>query len=402
MPHQNKDVMTKRDKIRRTWLSLVGVICCVANVNGQTSPCEITCDAVLPICSESSVTLSVPNDYQYIFEWSPGGQLSHSITVKPIETTTYSVTIRDRETLDVICQSDPFTVTVKPRFTIDFRQLQLTCSNANEDNGKTAMMLASASGGEEPYEYKWQVSPLHIAPNDPAIAIGLMAYTDYTIKVTDGRGCTQTDTTRPKAYPNPIVEISTDPSDTVYIQNPHVIFTFDNLSSDSIELSNFFWIFNTENNHTSTLPEPQYTYSAVGDYTAQLKVFNPQGCDTTYSRNITVCPVKLKVPNVFTPNGDGINDFFIISLDDSSGDEPEPKTRGEEWESYKPLNTYYEKTELVVFNRWGRIVYKSNNYQNNWDGGNLPDGTYFYVIKCTGYQEDATYKGSVSIIGSGN
>ena len=395
--------MTKIEKFRRKCLLLAGIICCLAiTARAQSTPCEITCDAVLPICSEAPVTLSVPNNYQYIFEWSPGGQTSHSITVRPFETTSYSVTIRDRETMDIICQSDPFTVTVKPRFTVDFRQLQLTCSNASEDNGKTAMVLASASGSEEPYDYKWQVSPLHIAPNDPSIAIGLMAYTEYTIKVTDGRGCTQTEAFRPKAYPNPIIEMSTEPSDTVYIQNPHVVFSFDNLSSDSIELSNFFWIFNAENNHTSTLPEPTYTYNAIGDYTAQIKVYNPQGCDTTYSRNITVCPVKLKVPNVFTPNGDGINDFFIISLDESSGSEPEPKSRGEEWESYKPLNTYYEKTELVVFNRWGRIVYKSNNYQNNWDGGSLPDGTYFYVIKCTGYQEDATYKGSVSIIGSGN
>jgi len=53
---------------------------------------------------------------------------------------------------------------------------------------------------------------------------------------------------------------------------------------------------------------------------------------------------------------------------------------------------------LVIFNRFGRIVYESDNYKNNWNGGNLPDGTYFYVLKCQGYKnKNMVYKGSVTI-----
>lgn len=61
------------------------------------------------------------------------------------------------------------------------------------------------------------------------------------------------------------------------------------------------------------------------------------------------------VPNVMTPNGDGVNDQFYIS--------------GLE-----------KGTKLTVFNRWGDVVYTNSNYGNDWDADNLTDGVYFYVL----------------------
>ena len=371
-------------------------------------PCEITCSAEMPICSESAVTLSVPNNYQYTYLWTPGGKTSNSITVRPFETTTYSVVIRDQDSIEVC--SPAFTVEVMPRFEVKFRQVKLTCSNHEEENGRNAQVLAAVdslgSVYEPPFNYQWEVSPLHIAPNDPTWAIGLEAYKYYYIKVTDGRGCLQRDSVKLKAYPNPLVEISTDPGDTVYLQNPHVTYSYENLSADTLEISNFYWILNSQYNITSNEEEPRFTYVEVGDYNTELKVYNPQGCDTSYFKTVKVNPVKLKIPNVFTPNGDGINDYFIISLD-SGSDMPSNSGNRDgddgggsslEYENYEPLNRYYEATELTVFNRWGRIVFHSKDYQNNWDGGDLPDATYFYVLKCKGLKNDATYQGSVMIL----
>ena len=80
---------------------------------------------------------------------------------------------------------------------------------------------------------------------------------------------------------------------------------------------------------------------------------------------ITITPEQLFIPEGFSPNGDGMNDFFVI--------------RGTEGNN----------VAISIFNRWGNMVYSSKNYQNDWDGtsntglllgSKLPDGTYFYVI----------------------
>ena len=391
--------------ISKALLLLVALTCSL--FAKAQDPCEITCNVEMPVCSESAVTLSVPNNYQYSFSWSPGGQTTNRITVHPIRTTTYRVQVRDTEADTLVCENE-FRVEVLPRFEMKFRQLKLTCSNHEEENGRTAQVVVAVDSlgtvYNPPYTYQWQVSPLHIAPGDPTWAIGLEAYKYYYIKVTDGRGCTQRDSVSLRAYPNPLVEISTDPGDTVYLQNPHEIYSFENLSEDTLGISNFYWILNQQYNITSTEDEPRFTYVEVGDYTTELKVYNPQGCDTSYYKSIRVEPVKLKIPNVFTPNGDGTNDYFIISLesgsDSPSGNKGAKGARDQhyEYEDYEPLNRYYESTELTIFNRWGRIVYHSKDYQNDWDGDNLPDGTYFYVLKCHGLKNDATYNGSVMIV----
>lgn len=86
-------------------------------------------------------------------------------------------------------------------------------------------------------------------------------------------------------------------------------------------------------------------------------------------------PQKLEIPNVFTPNGDGINDMFVIlGLEQCS------------------------ERSLVVFNSSGKVVYQSKRYDNNWDGGGCPDGTYFYQFSFDRHQIIETVKGSVTII----
>ena len=79
------------------------------------------------------------------------------------------------------------------------------------------------------------------------------------------------------------------------------------------------------------------------------------------------------VPEGFSPNGDGVNDFFVIE---------------------NPLNKIIK---LTVFNRWGNIVYTADNYENNWNGvatkglvigSELPDGTYFYILEIDGEEQN--------------
>jgi len=393
--------MRNNSIISKTLLFFTALFCVVFAKAQNIDPCEITCDVPMPVCSQSAVTLTAPVNYQYSYLWS-NGKTTSSITVHPLSTTTYDVQIFDQDSVELCHPS--ITVEVMPRFSVNFRQVKLTCSNAEEENGRNAQVLAlvdSLSGVyNPPYTYQWDISPLHIAPGDPTWAIGLEAFKYYKIKITDDRGCVQWDSVTLKAFPNPLVEISADPGDTVYLQNPHVTYSFENLSADSLDISNFYWILNSTFDITSAEPTPRFTYVETGDFTTELKVYNPQGCDTSYFKTVKVNPVKLKIPNVFTPNGDGINDYLIISLDGGNDSPAGDRNDGveHEYDPYDPLSRYYESTELTIFNRWGRIVYHSTDYQNDWDGGGLSDGTYFYVLKCHGLKQDATYQGSIAII----
>lgn len=103
---------------------------------------------------------------------------------------------------------------------------------------------------------------------------------------------------------------------------------------------------------------------------------NPQQ-DGAYFTKLSMSETDLFVPNLFTPNGDGNNDVFEI--------------RG--------LGLFYSNS-LVIVNRWGNEVYKSNNYQNNWTGEGLNEGTYFYklTIKETVDSQPTTFTGYVTLV----
>ena len=77
-------------------------------------------------------------------------------------------------------------------------------------------------------------------------------------------------------------------------------------------------------------------------------------------RVVVLLDCGIEIPNVFTPNGDGNNDYFMINA--------------------KHLNSY----SIVIYNRWGKKVFESNNVSQSWDGKNVEDGTYYYIIKALG------------------
>lgn len=359
--------------------------------------CTISSDLSMPICKGVWLKLSVPENSNNTYLWEPGGEISSELLIKSSITTQYTVTVTNTITHE-FCTSLPFLVEIRPSFTVNFEQIQLTCSNVDNDNGNTAMVQATASGDIGPFIYHWDVRPIQIAPDNPSLAIGLRANKWYFIETENGYGCTQRDSTRTKSFTNPNIEIISD-RDTAYIQNPYINFSFNNLSIDSIAVTNFFWDFGDES-PTSELPTPQHQYNEEGTYNVLLTVNNPQGCDTVYTKEVKVLPVKLMIPNVITPNGDHINDFFIITEDPGGTDIPTLKSA--EWENFKPLSIYYKKTNLVIFNRQGRIVFESSDYQNNWDGGNLKDGVYFYVLQCEGFKSNEVYRGSITIFGKSN
>jgi gliding motility-associated-like protein len=113
--------------------------------------------------------------------------------------------------------------------------------------------------------------------------------------------------------------------------------------------------------------EQSYTNIFAGQYTLGLR--DASGCTKTYLFTIDV-DTDLFIPNIFTPNGDGSNEVFYVR------------------------NLPGADAKLLVANRWGKEVYKSSSYQNDWNGGDTVDGLYYYTLTVAGKK----YAGWVEIL----
>jgi gliding motility-associated-like protein len=89
------------------------------------------------------------------------------------------------------------------------------------------------------------------------------------------------------------------------------------------------------------------------------------------SVTVDVIPLEFFIPNLITPNGDGLNDNFRIT-------------------------NFGTKWNLEVYNRWGQLIYQKDKYINEWNGAGQSDGVYYYHITDT--QSSDTYKGWVQIV----
>jgi gliding motility-associated-like protein len=108
-----------------------------------------------------------------------------------------------------------------------------------------------------------------------------------------------------------------------------------------------------------------------------VTVTTAKGCEKTSTATILAGTnvEQLTIVNTFSPNGDGINDTWVI----------------------KNI-VLYPDNELTVVNRWGNEVYHVTEYNNKWDGSGLSDGTYFYYLKVTMCGQENTFKGYVTIV----
>ena len=135
------------------------------------------------------------------------------------------------------------------------------------------------------------------------------------------------------------------------------------------------------------LPRPCYNGIQEFQYRICSEIC-PSKCDTavvriTVARDPNSCQ-DIQIPNTITPNGDGKNDVFMIDAID-----------------YQPER--FKNAQLLVFNRWGDLVYKSGQpYANNWggtngDGKDLPEGTYYYLLDLN-LPDGFSYRGDITIL----
>lgn len=356
----------------------------------------------------------------YTITWAPGTNLSSTtgspVTADPINTITYNVSITDANGCPAA--NDAVTVTVNPPLQIQ------AFSDASICPGAVVPISANALGGDGNYTFTWtndqdattmngsaqNVSPatttvytvqgsdgcgtppisasvtitvftLPPVTFDPVSADGCAPLTvlftnftanaasclwdfgdgttsnvcdpthvyttagtyDVTLQVTTTDGCVVSSTVNNlvTVYPIPVADFIWSPNPTT-IFYPDIQFT--NLT---IGGATYDWTFDTVG--TSTLTNPMVTFPDYvgGIYNVCLETQSINQCYDSVCHYVVIQDEFLiYVPNAFTPDADGVNDVFI------------PILQGEDPLSY----------QLMIFNRWGELIFESNNKLIGWDG----------------------------------
>lgn len=273
--------------------------------------------------------------------------------------------------------------TVDPKINVNLTELTATCASICLANYQ-----ADASGGTAPYKYLWNGKASQYDFIQKYLCSG-----PNSISITDTWGCKLDSSFNIYGKPAPKIKLLIEGNEdtTIYLQNPELTFSYDG----SVQNPNWVWRFGDGDTAVSLNPVTHVYSRAVtntdGYYDMELYISDEEGCDTTIKFRIPIKEAKLKIPGVITPNADGKNDVFLILNENKTGSGEDIKITNE-----------FQSMELVIFDRWGRKLYENSNYKSDWIAKGLPDGSYYYVLKTIGFYKTEKFKGSITILGSGN
>jgi hypothetical protein len=263
-----------------------------------------------------------------------------------------------------------------------YRYNELGCPGICKGQFKTRI-----SGGLPPYTYNWGGG---VSQNDTLVLNLCPGY--HTLTITDMRGCKEDSVYLVDVLRLPTVGFEVLPNDTVYLTNPTITMQFPDTAKPY--MVNWEWtikkapdttiIFSVANINPAT-----YVFDSTGTFQVYLNFTDQNGCDSTIIIDVVVKIAKLFIPYVFTPDNDvdNLNESFMIRVEDVD----DPQTF-----DYRSV---YMGTELTVWDRWGTKVYSQKDYESGaWDGENLADGVYFFLLQCNGQWEDEIFRGTVTIL----
>ena len=318
---------------------------------------------------EDSVLLIAPLDPSFSYNWSTG-QTTSSIIVNPQLTTTVTVHITQASST---CGFD-FGFTLAPTIVTPSVTYTVNCGT-----GAALFTNNTTVTGGTVSSWNWQfpggTPSSSNAQNPGSISYPPGNYT-VTLTTTTQAGCVKT-------FTQPIT-VGADPkaqfTHTKRISCEGMNVQFNNTSQNATG-----WMWNFGDGTSSILQNPSHIYPHNGTYTVTLTAVSPP-CKDVVTAVVTIGTLSenINVANVFTPNGDGINDCFKPVFLAATGD------------------TLTRCIDMEIFDRWGVKVYESSPGHTDpvcWDGNTMhnakaKDGTYYYIIKFG----ESTYKGYVTLL----
>ncbi len=250
-------------------------------------------------------------------------------------------------------------------------------ANVSPDEGCAPLNVFFDNQTQNAVSYVWSfgdgTTSNTVSPNHTYNNIGFYPITLIAVSATGCADTMQVDTVN--IYPTPVADFISEP----WMNEATVLslaeYHFTNLTTNA---SSYWWTFGDGGNDTTM--NPVYHYQQTGEYYVTLYAYNPSGCADTisYGPMLVVDDIPIFIPNTFTPNGDHKNDIFKI------------------------YGTGISSYHLWIYDRWGELLFESDQLFPSWDGTykgqDLNTGVYVYQVDITMW--DATHiikKGDVTL-----
>ncbi|GIV28477.1 MAG: hypothetical protein KatS3mg027_2291 [Bacteroidia bacterium] len=343
------------------------------DANNCSSPVKIVKAFVMPpllaigmsttVCDKEQATIypsitSIGNGGPYSYYWSNGMNVP-SVTVTGnylTQPNVYTVTIDDG------CSIPSATTTC----TVYVNPLPRGSFTGDIIKGCAPLLVnfkAVSSGGNSD-TYYWNFGNDQSATGNPTSTnYTLAGVYSPTLTIVSQFGCVYDTvaTNYIEVYPYPIADFEANPWGTTIV-TPTI-----NFINTSYGAVSYLWNFGDYGSptNTTTIVNPSHEYTYSGTYTVSLIATNQYGCVDYIAKVISIDPeFHLYIPNVFTPDGNGLNDVF------------QPKGIGIDESDYK----------MMIFDRWGELIFQSNEFRKGWDGsvkgneGKATQDVYVYKI----------------------
>ncbi|HLG04056.1 MAG TPA: PKD domain-containing protein [Bacteroidia bacterium] len=291
-------------------------------------------------CLGSTVTLTAQatggNGGPYSYNWVNMGTTSQDLSVAPTTSGQYTVTASDGCTSQSAVANANVFVPTPPNVT-------LSTSSGEGCINMCSQFTSNAPAGST---FLWHFGDGGTSTaSDPVHCYAQQGNYSVTLEVTDTNNCTYSFIAPGMVivHANPVADFTLGPQPTTILE-PLICFT--DLSSPDV--TSWYWNFGDPHDLTTdSTTNTCHVYADTGRYCVDLVVTNQYGCFNTVEYCLEIQPYYgIYVPNAFTPNGDGLNDNFLPSM----------------------YNIQEDTYELQIFDRWGNLIYKTDNVAQGWDG----------------------------------
>jgi gliding motility-associated-like protein len=281
--------------------------------------------------------------YSYLWSTTPA---QTGATATNLPAGTYTVTITDDNGCSSIASAEYTTIDVSFLHTPEY---------CDQGNGTATVNVNQFTGA---YTVLWNTG----SSNETITGLSSGV---YTITVTDNNGICVTSVTIPEVQ-GPIASFTMSPNPATMGEDEV------NFYNQSIGGNSYFWSFGDD---TYAFDEnPIHTYFDSGTFTVWFIVTDQNNCSDSISQNILIHDIfTFYVPNAFSPNGDGVNDYFMPF----------------------GLNMQPDNYEMLIYDRWGQLVFRTESINVPWDG--RTSGTENFIEKTDVYSYVIHFRDSKGI-----